>query len=453
MRPNISRYFILIAVILIALPLAAQTGEVDTTSYLPYVPAGLNQSESAPVLLLMDPRGRARVPLELYKRAADEFGYLILSSYRTLSDDATAFAVNERALAEMLRDATDRFNGDSTRIYLVGFSGTAHYAWIAASDLDGKLAGIVGVGGGLPAYTKPIQMGMAMRRPFSFFAVAGIGDFNYDGVRWLDEALDTTRVQHRFVSHDGRHQWHSEEIAFESVRWFELQAIRSGAKSADRGFLLDVLDDYMKEARRLEDDGDKASAYRRYREIVADFEIFGLGDDARDRFERLAADPDVHDELRRRDELSREVQLYKISVRDFWIRYGKSEPIIDHDEALERLRVSDLQKQARDRDYQTAGAAKRMLASAHATCGFYGPRDYLKEGRYDRALSILRLAEEIYGRLPRTCYMMAQSRAQLGQIEDALSDLECAIEGGWPPIPGMLESDPLLDPLRDRLDL
>jgi predicted esterase len=416
--------------------------------YALYMPSDYDRTTSLPVLILMDPRGRAMIPLSLFQRGAEEFGYLILSSYGTLSDDPTAFDQNERALNAMLVDAQARFLADPSRIYLVGFSGTAHYAWNVAPQLDGSLAGVVGVGGGLPAYTKPIQMGMAMDHPFAFFGVAGIGDFNYDGVRWLDEALDTTRVQHRFVTHDGRHQWPAEEIAYEAVEWFEIQAMKDGIVDEDMNFVRRQFEAAMKETRQLERDDDHASAYRRYREIVADFETLTDTDEAEKRLRRMTNDSDVVEEQRRRDELSRTVLLYKLEAQRFRAEYQKTSPVIEHDVAMRRLKISDLIKQAKDRDYQESGAARRMLASAFANAGFYEPRAYLRARDFERAAGVLYIAQAIFPDQPRTCYQLAQATAQLGRTHEAIDALRCAVEADWV-TPESIETDELLDPIRE----
>ena len=75
----------------------------------------------------MDPRGRALVPLSLFKDAAERLGYILLSSYNTVSDGAAE--PNVRALDAMLQEAQEHFAVDERRIYLAGFSGTARMSW------------------------------------------------------------------------------------------------------------------------------------------------------------------------------------------------------------------------------------------------------------------------------------------------------------------------------------
>jgi predicted esterase len=436
---------------------AFQPGELssDITSvhdpdqrYAVFIPSSYNQRDPHPIMFLMDPRGRAMIPLELFRRAAEDYGFILMSSYNTLSDDATAFEQNDRALSAMLADSDSLLRVDDHRLYLVGFSGTAHYSWYVAPSLDGRLAGIVGVGGGLPAYSKSIQMGMAMEHPFAFFAIAGTGDFNYDGVKWLDEALDTTRVQHRFVAHSGGHEWPSEEIAYGSVQWLHLQAMRSGFTGTDQGYVRRLYEAAMDEAERLDRSDDEVGALRRYREIEADYEVFDMGKEAAKRHARLASDPDVLEERRRRDLISRDVQLYKVSVQKFAREYDRTATPVAHAEALRRLNIKELQRRLDDRDSQTSSAARRMLASAYANTSFYQPRRYMEAKDFERAAAVLRIAAEIYPDVPYTCYRLAQATAQIGRQEEAIDALTCSAQGDFLSRESV-EQDPLLDPIRN----
>ena len=121
---------------------------------------------------------------------------------------------------------------------------------------------------------------------------------------------------------------------------------------------------------------------------------------------------------------------------------------MEHEVVMQRLKIAALLEQAEDRDYQIAGAAGRMLASAFANAGFYEPRAYLREGDFDRAAGVLYIAQAIFPDQPRTCYRLAQATAQLGRAEEAIEALRCAAEAPWV-TPESIEADDLLAPIRD----
>src|SRR2546426_10166374 len=57
-----------------------------TQTYALYLPSTYTAEKQWPVLVLMDPRGRAMVPMELFRNAAEKRGYVLMSSYDTSSD-------------------------------------------------------------------------------------------------------------------------------------------------------------------------------------------------------------------------------------------------------------------------------------------------------------------------------------------------------------------------------
>src|SRR5262245_16619855 len=65
-------------------------------SYALYLPSNYNANRKWPLLVAMDPRGRALIPMELYREVAEELGYIVVSSYNTQSD--AAWAPNVQAL-------------------------------------------------------------------------------------------------------------------------------------------------------------------------------------------------------------------------------------------------------------------------------------------------------------------------------------------------------------------
>ena len=156
-------------------------------SYAVYLPKSYSADRTWPVLFLMDPRGRALVPLELLRPAAERFGYLILSSYNTASD--AAVDPNVDAMNAMITDALKSLAVNNRRFYLVGFSGTAREGWSFGYQLSRNVAGLIGVGAGLPPGILLPDIASSDSAPFDFYGGAGVTDFNYEEVLGLDDYL------------------------------------------------------------------------------------------------------------------------------------------------------------------------------------------------------------------------------------------------------------------------
>ena len=412
-------------------------------SYALYVPSSYTPDKHWPLLLVMDPRGRAPIPLELFRAAAEKHGYIIASSYDTASDGP--LEPNEKALLAMLRDLPQRLALDRDRLYLTGFSGTARAAWSFAYRLSGGVTGILGFGAGLPE-----GLASPTADKFVFFGAAGTHDFNYEEIRRLDTELDRIGIRHQVAIFEGGHEWPPVETCDAAIDWMEIQAIRSGLRAPDSGWVTGLLSKRLQAARSLEASGDPYGAYIRFGQIAAD--LTGLADvsEARERAEALGRSKQVRQVLARQDRLATQQREYEQKLIHWLQRLHGADPPPDVKRSVTELRIASLKREAADpSDPLGADAAHRLLALAFAHTSFYEPRQLLESAKPARALASLGVAEAIKPGHPGVCYRTAQALAQLGRREEAMASLACAVEGGVADAEG-IEADTYLTPLREE---
>src|SRR5688572_26992026 len=128
-------------------PRGALIGSVRSQSnpdqhYAVYLPSSYDARTPAPVLFVMDYRGRARIAAEVFVPAAERFGWILVSSNHTSSDESPEPSLV--ALKAMWTDAHDLFSIDERRLYLAGLSGTARTSTWLATELPGRFAGVIG---------------------------------------------------------------------------------------------------------------------------------------------------------------------------------------------------------------------------------------------------------------------------------------------------------------------
>ncbi|GAB5521438.1 MAG: hypothetical protein RhofKO_36890 [Rhodothermales bacterium] len=417
--------------------------------YALYLPTSYHEGTPHPIVFLMDPRGGAMRVLNLFRPVAERYGYILMSSYNSLSDADSSFAVNDRALAAMRLDAEAHLNLNPRRYYIAGFSGTAHHAFDVAPQLDGKLAGIIVAGGGMPARSVQFERTVRMQRPYAAFITAGYADFNYDLVRGLDVVLDTTYLPHRFAPFEGRHTWPPPLVVEDAFDWLQLHAMRAALIPRDTTWIADLYAQHLAEAQALLDDERPADAHHRYQQIVTDFRAFTDVAVPAQHAETLAKRRDVRRTHARRDELALEVVAYKQALRPFNSDYRAAKRLPNHKKMLKRLKVAKLHKAMRDSTrLDELYAAERMLAAAFSHTNFYQPRDYFAEGDYERAAGMLRLARAIYPTVPFSCYALARAEAQLGNTDAAFDALTCALDHSMV-TPEQVTHDSLLNPLHE----
>jgi predicted esterase len=418
-----------------------------TRSYALYLPSTYQAGKTWPVLFLMDPRGRALVPLELFREAAERHGWVLMSSYNTLSDADSAAAANDRSLDAMFVDAQERFGADPRRLYLGGFSGTARHAWGVALQLSGDLAGIIGAGAAFPDPTHDWKAALNKLQPFAYFGAVGDLDFNHDEMIATDTLLGQTPHPHRLTVFPGPHGWPPKEVTAEAVDWMQLQAMKTGRAPRDEAWIDAQLAARLARAKALEDSGAAVDALAEYRALAADFD--GLRDVAEPgaRRDALALDPAVRAATARRDSLAWVAKVYaqRVNVVLAAVRRGDALPL---PRALDALDVDRLRRKSADRgDALGAKAAERLLEAAFLWTAVYEPRRYIEARDFSRALELLRIAQRIRPNDPGVCYSLARALGQVGQTERGIDALACAVDAGFLPA-STVEGDRLLNPLR-----
>lgn len=417
-------------------------------SWAVYVPGRYDPGRTWPILFVMDPRGRALVPLERLVEPAERYGYVVMSSWNTASDFLGPDP-NEPALAAMLEDAQRLFRLDGRRLYLVGFSGTARAAWSLATRLTGHVAGIIGVGGGMPTPLYEADLSpLHEHAGFGFYGLAGSRDFNHDDMWRVSGVLDRYGLANGLAFFEGPHTWAPAELLAQAVGWMELRAMRTGLRPVDPALVDSLWDRRITRAGELAEAGEPVEAWREYDALGDDFEgLLDVGGVRREA-DRLRATRAVEEGLARRQALRDRFWEVVARLDDilFDVRLRRWEP--DPDRLARELGLESLLEEAKDPgDPLAAAAALRILEHVYVNAAFYEPRSLIPDGRIDEALAMLDVAERIFPERPQVCLFRARAYAAAHRPDEALAAVRCALEAGLPARD--LEDDPGLEPLRE----
>jgi predicted esterase len=422
------------------------TARSDTTQrYALYLPSSFTRERQWPVLFLLDPRGRALVPVQRFQPVAERLGYIAISSYNTLSDGPAE--PNYKAMNAMLDDVQRSLPVDSRRLYLVGFSGTARFAWEMTTKLPGTVAGIIGAGAAVPGGRAWMQSNIGKSSPV-LFGTIGIRDPNYEELRSFDAELDTIGTIHHVERFDGGHQWPPTELSTRAVEWLELQAMRRGLKPRQQPWIDSLYGAWLAGAARIDSAGDAPAAARHYRFVRADFD--GLTDvsAAAVRLAALERDPRVRRMAAVEAAIAERDSKLATALVAFVneVKAAPSPPSID--QARKRLELDALRRDAARTDDSTAAiAARRALERIFMHMSFYVPREFFDAKRYAHAAYALQIARLVHPDDGGVCFWQARALAQVGDKANALSALECAGASGQVTAEA-IEGDSLLAPLR-----
>ncbi len=411
-------------------------GEDPEQTYALYLPTAYDPARPSPIVYVLDPRGRALLALDRFRPGAESLGFVLASSYRTRSDEATD--VNTPALQAMWADTHARLSVDDERVFLAGFSGTARVALTLASAAKGRLRGVVGAGAGFEP--RPIAKGDL---GFLYFGASGDSDFNYGEMQETDEKLFELGVPYRYEVFPGPHSWMPEAVATRALRWM---ALRSQARVSES-----VLDTAWSEdvarARELETSGRLQEAWRQWSWIARDYAGARDTGEAEARAKALLASEarKAESKARRKD---RERERAAIARAQETIAQAKAsgDDLAGLPKLLSDLRIADLRKKAAG-EGPDALSAQRVLNSVQSQVAFYLPRDASQRGAYGEAALYLTIASEIRPEDAQVWYHLAAAQARAGRTKSALSSLAKALDAGFDDR-ARLESDADLASLR-----
>jgi predicted esterase len=383
-----------------------------TQSYAQFLPAGYSAERRWPVLFVLDPRGRGLHALHLFTAAADRLGFVVLSSYNSLSDGPRE--PNVMAMNAMLASSEARLSIDPRRLYLAGFSGTARVVWDFALELRGHVAGVIGVGAGISFVANGPELTFAGDSSFAYFGGSGAEDFNYYEVQALAERLRVARVPSRVVTYPGPHDWPPAWVCARALEWLETRAMLGGRRVADSAWLRQHAMADLDSARRLESSGRLALAQELYDAVARDYRGMSEASDAARRAAVLYREPIVVRHRERDRALANDDQRQAEELRRVlgWADRQPGGP--DSASLLARLRVASLREQSGSTDSLESAAARRILARIAVFLGFYAPRAYLERGAPDRALVMLRSAAAIAPLRGESCELLARARLMAG---------------------------------------
>ena len=203
-------------------------------------------------MLVFDPGGRAARAAEVFRDAAERFGWIIAASENSRNGP---WEPTLRAVNAMWPALLGGYSVDERRVYAAGHSGGATVAWMLARQ-TGQIAGVIVSGQPNP------ESNDSKGKPFAWFGMAGHVDFNFMEVKKIDQDLAQTTNPHRVEFFDGGHQWPPPDLVARAFAWMEIVAMKDGRRSRDQDLARTLLGEDMTRAGELEQRGLLTEAWR-----------------------------------------------------------------------------------------------------------------------------------------------------------------------------------------------
>ena len=394
----------------------ATSGPDSTQTFAIYYPLSYSAERRWPVLFVMDPRGRAMLALGLFASAAERHGFVVLSSYNTLSDGA--LEPNIGAINAMLSAAQTSIAADVSRLYIAGFSGTARIGWNFELEAPKNFAGLFAAGAA-PWFDDTLSRPLLRTPGFALAMTAGTADFNWAEVRSAQEQLRRDRVPVRAEYFDGPHGWPPLSAIDRGLAWFKMLGMLGGRWPTDTAWMARQVQSEIRYADSLESAGHVFNAA----EALAALSNAIVGrrehPEVVTRTTAMAARPAVV-EMRRR--------LAELDVRDLERGQRLSATLADirrdpkranPQDIIRRLDIAELKRFSTQGDSIERPWAQRVLARTQVFLGFYEPRYYLDQRQPIGAVAMLEAVASISPLGPQHCALLAQAAALMSESERA----------------------------------
>jgi dienelactone hydrolase len=398
--------------------------EDTSQSYALYLPAAYAPERRWPLLICFDPLARGKLPVERFRKAAEEYGMILVGSNNSRNglDGATV----SKYLSSLWADAHERFSIDDARVYAAGFSGGARLATGFASNCRGCVAGVFASGAGFSSGSPPTQP-----LPFALFGAVGYDDFNFGEMRELQKALDAAGSASVFETFDGGHEWPPEEVCRRALAWFRLRAMRDGPLAREEKFIDAQLASRLADAERRLAGKEYVDAYEGYLAVVRDFrglrDVSAVADNAA----RLKSSSGLKSELQTEAELARRQTQAASEIRTLWTKRAEGdETPTPRQEARDRL-ADRRKKSALAEDSSERRLSRRVLFEL--LIGAYESANAAVSRRkdYEAAAADLELARAVEPKDANLAYELARVYALGGQKRPALQALEEAVGLGF----------------------
>jgi dienelactone hydrolase len=411
-------------------------------SYALYLPTGYARDKRWPIIYCFDPVARGQMPVELFKDAAEKYGYIVVGSNNSRNGSTEAPLA---AVKAMLDDTQARFSLDERRVYTAGFSGGARVATRVGYALTGSIAGVIACGAGFPQSLNPSRS-----TPFPLFGTAGIEDFNFPEVKQLARSLDSFGIASRVAVFEGAHDWPPASVCIEAIEWMELQAMKSGRRAKDEHLIEELFNKNVERARGQEAAGKLYDAFISQDAIARDFK--GLKDVSQ--FEKRAAELKESKEVKQA--LKQETEIEKEQARRTNELFALKNSLNDSESSVIALadlkrNVTSLKKKLVEKEMTAERIVARRVLNQLLISLYEGAREFTNLKQYDQAARNFSIIALIAPDNPQVHYNLACAYALNKDKSRAIEALKKSVEKGFNDR-AALENDKELDSIREDAD-
>ena len=182
-----------------------------------YLPKNYTTKKKYPVVFALDPHATGKIPVNNYKKIAEKYNYILVGS--NTSENGKSWEESNQIVTTLISDIKNRLSVNTSRMYLLGFSGGARIA-NAVTLTNGEIEAVICCGAVSPAANSNTP-----RNNYSLVCISGTADFNYTEIAKY-EKIEGIKIKHTFIKFDGKHEWPPLNTMEDAFWFLELNEMR-----------------------------------------------------------------------------------------------------------------------------------------------------------------------------------------------------------------------------------
>ena len=389
-------------------------------SYALYLPEDYDESKTWPVLFLFAASGQGQIGVQVFKEAADQYGYILAGSYNYKNGP---LGLGYEAASILIREVSTKYAIDPYRVYTGGMSGGARMASTLAVSSD-KIAGVIAIGAVFNHLNYPKE-----QASFDLVGISGDKDMNY---REMPAAMRIMRERYRFahtIVYDGKHHWCSPKQAKEALAWLEMMASVRGIKPNDQDYESQFMSQRIARADSLIKAGELVAAHDLL-ESLSLVEQAPNHPESLGRLKVLKSQKDYRKQRKQMDRVMNKELQRELEARKAFVQIS----MVTQSDSVYRwweTRIGQYRRESKKaKTPEARNSATRTLGFIGLQC-FSTGSNYLYSQQWSLALPIYKVAALINPDHADVNYLMAKLYALNGQEDRSLGFKEKALKAGF----------------------
>ncbi len=272
-------------------------------TYAIYLPQDFTMDKTWPAIFVFDAEGKARSAVQLFRIAAEEQGYIIISSNNV--DENNPLIENIRTASRLINKVLFYFPVDRNGVYTAGFGQGAVVATALTSIYD-KVEGVVSIG---DTWLNSSITGK--NSDFVFIGLAGASDFRRYLIEETVGSLKKAGNKATLSIYEGGHVWPSPEIISSAAGELTLKAMAKGNRAKDPAFVEELYQKDLEIAEQLKRRLLYYKAYQWLEQLKSKYVLYDKKDDLKQRQKEIRKEQMFKQQRRRYNRASAMEAEYK----------------------------------------------------------------------------------------------------------------------------------------------